>query len=662
MSSGDEPAVPPTPILLVDNDPANLLALHALLDDLGYRLVDAHSGEEALRRLQEHDFALVLLNVRMPGMDGFETAQLIRSQERSRQTPIMFLTGSDDPSLSAERAYSLGAVDYLEKPLVTKILRAKVEGFVELFRKTEQVKHQAAELRAWERREFERQQAAESARRQRAEEALRDTEAKYRLIVETANEGIWQLDAGACITFVNQRMADMLGYDRVALLGKTLWDFIFVEDEPQVKQRLQQRRAGMSEQADVRFRRQDGQEVWMLMAGRPVIDSCGLFQGVIDLFTDVTERKRAEEALKEAAHRKDEFLATLAHELRNPLAPIRNALSLLRLAGHKPDILEHTRTLMERQVQQLVHLIDDLLEVSRVTHGTIRLRKEALDLATVIARAVEMARPLLDEHRHHLTTDIEHDPPRVEGDLTRLVQVVANLLNNAAKYTPPGGQIFLTVRREAPHAVIRVRDNGIGILPDLLPHVFELFAQGPRGLARAEGGLGIGLTLVKSLVEKHGGSVHASSQGAGQGAEFEVRLPLLGRDTRQQAAAGEADAKTCPRSFLVVDDNRDAADSLAMLLRTLGQRVAVAYDGSTAVTAAQTLRPDIVLLDIGLPDMDGYRVARALRSNPDTARTKIIAVTGYGQDEYRQKSREAGLDGHLVKPVDLAPLKDLLTP
>jgi PAS domain S-box-containing protein len=647
--------------LLVDDNPANLLALRALLENLGHKLVEAHCGEEALRWLHQEDFAVVLLDVKMPGMDGFETAQLVRAQERSRQTPIVFLTGYDNDRLSAERAYTLGAVDYLVKPLVAKILRAKVEGFVELFRKTEQVKRQAAQLREWERRDFERQQAEESARGQQAEEALRDTEAKYRLIVETANEGIWLLDADFRITFVNQRMADMLGYDRAALLGKQPWDLLFEEDEPLVRQRLQRRRAGISEQADVRFRREDGGEFWTLMAARPVMDDHGNFRGVIDLFTDVTERKRAEEALKEAARRKDEFLATLAHELRNPLAPIRNALGLQRLAGNRPELLEQTRTLMERQVEHMVHLIDDLLDVSRVTQGRIHLRKTVLDFATVVAQAVETARPLLDKHRHHLTTTIEPDAPVVDGDLTRLVQAVANLLHNAAKYTPPGGRISVAVRREENNAVIEVCDNGIGIPSDLLPHVFELFTQGPRALARAEGGLGIGLTLVKSIVEMHGGTVHAYSEGQGKGSRFELRLPLVAQHATDITSEDkDGDMLTLARTFLVVDDNQDGADTLALLLQADGHRAEVAYDGRSALAAAQTLRPDIVLLDIGLPDIDGHQVAQALRNNPDTAQAKIVAVTGYGHEECRQKSHDASLDGHLVKPVTLERLKEYI--
>jgi PAS domain S-box-containing protein len=645
----------------VDDVPANLLALRTILEDLGHTLVEAQSGQEALRRLKEEDFAVVLLDVQMPGMDGFETAHLIRAQERSRQTPIIFLTGYDDHCLSAERAYTLGAVDYLVKPLVSKILRAKVQGFVELFRKTEQVKRQAAELREWERREFERQQAEESARRQRAEEALRDTEAKYRLIVETANEGIWLLDADARIAFVNQRMADMLGYGRSEMLGRQLWEFLFENDEPLVRQRFLRRRAGISEQADVRFRRKDGQELWTLMAACPVMDDHGNFQGAIDLFTDVTERKLAEEALKEAARRKDEFLATLAHELRNPLAPIRNALGLLRLAGNQPGILEQSRTLMERQVEHMVHLIDDLLDVSRVTHGRIHLRKTVIDLATVVAQAVETARPFLDEHHHHLTTAIEPSPPLVEGDLTRLVQVVANLLHNAAKYTPQGGLISVAVGREANNAIIQVCDNGIGIPSDLLPHVFELFTQGPRALARAEGGLGIGLTLVKAIVEMHGGTVHAYSDGQGKGARFELRLPLVVQRAENETSGEQPGKKAIgAMTFLVVDDSRDGADSLALLLKTVGHRAEVAYDGRSALATAQTVRPDIILLDIGLPDMDGHQVAQTLRNNPHTAAAKIIAVTGYGQEEFRQKSRDAGLDGHLVKPITLDCLKNVI--
>jgi PAS domain S-box-containing protein len=1223
-------------ILLVDDEPANLLALEAVLQDLGHHLVRARSGEEALRLLLQSDFAVVLLGVQLRGLDGFETARLIRSREASRHTPIIFLTACEDNRLPVEQAYALGAVDYLVKPVAPVILRAKVAGFVELFQKAEQI-------RQMERREFEQRLAEENARlresearkaailetaldaiitldhegkviefnpaaerafgyrraevlgrqlaelivppslreqhyrrlarymatdegpvlnqrlempalradgtefpvelaimpistggpplftaylrditdrrrqdqrrtarlaitqalaeaatlreatprilqviceslewdmgalwamdqaatvlrcvdvwhrpavrapefetatrqrtftpgvglpgrvwtsgkpawipdvakdanfprasiaaqeglhgafafpivlgqeflgvieffsrqirepdadllemvatlgsqvgqfleRRQAEEALRDSEQrfarfmqhlpglawikdargryvyandaalkvfrapqaelygktdeevfppdvavqfkendlkaraggagvqvietlehadgvvhhslvskfpipgpddqaalvggmaidvtdrmqgeerlrqseeKFRRIVETANEGIWTLDAEARVTFVNRRMAEMLGYQPEQLQGRLQWDFLFDEDQPGARQLFERRRAGVSEQADVRFRHKDGWEVWTLMAARPVTDPQGRFLGALDMFTDVTQRREAEEAvrsllriserlnstldvealldllvqeaiqlvgaesgvsglytpegvvchryfrggealpleycwpplhglpgwlivhkvpyltndaltdtqivhelcvrfgvqsalstpilsahrevigffeihnkrggftpadqerlvavseaaaiaiqnalayrklqqaqeaLREADRRKDEFLAVLAHELRNPLAPVRNALQILKLPGANAAVIEQARQMMERQVQHLVRLVDDLLDVSRLMRGKVELRPEPVELVTVVARAVETSQPLIDAEGHELLVSLPPEPLWLNGDLVRLAQVVSNLLNNAARYTDRGGKIWLTGHREEGQLVIRVRDTGCGIAPEMLGRIFDMFLQADRRTKNAQGGMGIGLTLVKSLVEMHGGSVEAHSDGPGKGSEFVVRLPgWAGR-----VASGEAgDAAPPPiklpsRRVLVVDDSPDAADSLAMLLRLEGQEVRVAYDGPTALGLARDFRPRLVLLDIGLPGMDGYEVARRLRQQPGLGGVVLVALTGWGQEEDRRKSQEAGFDHHLVKPAGLEELQQLL--
>jgi two-component system CheB/CheR fusion protein len=317
--------------------------------------------------------------------------------------------------------------------------------------------------------------------------------------------------------------------------------------------------------------------------------------------------------------------------------------------------------MIDRQVQHLARLVDDLLDVSRITRGKIHLHKEPLELATVIARAVETCRPLIDARRHELTVALSPEPVLIDGDATRLAQVFANLLTNAAKYTTEGGRIGITVEKQGEEATVRVRDNGIGIPADLLPRVFDLFTQGDRSLARSEGGLGIGLTLVKSLAEMHGGQVEAFSEGTGTGSEFVVRLPILER--RRRPADGEAGTvrpRTPSRRVLVVDDNVDAAESLAMLLRVEGHEVRTAHDGATALDAAQAYRPEVVLLDIGLPKMDGYEVAQRLRRLPDSKSALVVALTGYGQEEDRRRAEEAGFDVHLVKPVDLAVLYSLL--
>jgi signal transduction histidine kinase/integral membrane sensor domain MASE1/ActR/RegA family two-component response regulator len=374
-----------------------------------------------------------------------------------------------------------------------------------------------------------------------------------------------------------------------------------------------------------------------------------------------TERKRAEEALMEADRRKDEFLAMLAHELRNPLAPVRNALHVLRSPAADADAAARARGVLERQVQHLTRLVDDLLDVSRVMRGRIELHKEPLDLGAAVARAVETVQPLMDARGHELTVELPAEPVPLEADLVRLAQVFANLLHNAAKYTEPGGDIRLSAAREDAGVVVRVRDNGVGIAADLLPHVFELFVQADRSIARSHGGLGIGLTVVRRLVEMHGGSVTAHSDGPDRGSEFVVRLPVSAATLPPPGKSGGPGGPAPARRVLVVDDNADAADSLAQLLRLAGHEVRVAYDGPAALEAARTYRPDAVLLDIGLPGMSGYEVAKLLRTQPGPRPTLLVAVTGYGRQEDRRRSREAGFDVHLTKPVDPHELERVLT-
>jgi signal transduction histidine kinase/integral membrane sensor domain MASE1/ActR/RegA family two-component response regulator len=367
--------------------------------------------------------------------------------------------------------------------------------------------------------------------------------------------------------------------------------------------------------------------------------------------------------LAEADRRKDEFLAMLAHELRNPLAPLRNALEILKMRGADATMAGEAREMMERQLQQLVRLVDDLLDVSRINRGKIQLRKECIDLSAAISRAIETTRPVIDARGHELIVSLPDEPLTVEADRTRLAQVVANLLNNAAKYTEKAGRIWLTAERAGAEVVIRVRDTGIGIRPDLLPHVFDLFVQSERSLERSQGGLGIGLTLVRSLVEMHGGSVTAQSEGVGKGSEFIFRLPVLVEQTQAETRGADArPAAALPRRrVLVVDDNVDAAESLAMLLRISGQDVRVAHNGPAALETAAAYHPELVLLDIGLPGMTGYEVAERLRAQAGFDGTVLAAVTGYGQEEDRRRSRAAGIDYHLVKPVELEAVEAILT-
>jgi signal transduction histidine kinase/CheY-like chemotaxis protein len=379
---------------------------------------------------------------------------------------------------------------------------------------------------------------------------------------------------------------------------------------------------------------------------------------------DIAERERAEDALKEADRRKNEFLAMLAHELRNPLAPIRNALQIIRMSKQEPaPEVRYGYGVLERQVETMVRLIDDLLDVSRITSGKIQLETQTMDLESVVARAVEGARPLIDARHHTLETSPAPIPVLVQVDPVRMAQVFWNLLNNAAKYTPEGGKIKLQVDA-GEEAIVRIRDTGMGILPPMLPKIFDLFTQMERTLDRADGGLGIGLTLVRRLTELHGGTVQAFSDGPGQGSEFVVRLPLAKTaavPTTELPAANGPTAAPSGRRILVVDDNRDSAQSLAMLLRHYGNDVRTANDGERGLNEAAAFSPDIVLLDIGLPGMNGLEVCRRLRGKSTGDGPLIVAMTGYGQEEDRRLSREAGFDAHLVKPLDLQELQELLS-
>lgn len=374
----------------------------------------------------------------------------------------------------------------------------------------------------------------------------------------------------------------------------------------------------------------------------------------------IQQRARVEEALRDADRRKDEFIATLAHELRNPLAPIRNSLHILRMS-RDDAAAEQLCEMMERQVSHLVRLVDDLLEVSRITRGKVELRAEPIEIAAVVRSAVETSRPLIDAAHHQLAIALPPEPLIVEGDPVRLTQIVANLLNNAAKYMENGGQIWLSIKPVADEVQISVRDSGVGIAADMLPHIFNMFTQVDRSTRQAQGGLGIGLTLVRSLVEMHGGLVTAHSAGVGQGSDFIVRLPL-GKNTSGIARrAAPTTASVLPNHrVLVVDDNVDSAKSLGLLLKKLGAEVQVVHDGPSALDLLAHYHPTVVLLDIGMPGMDGYEVARRIRSQPNGDQLLLIALTGWGQEDDRLRSRQAGFDHHLLKPADLSALKAIV--
>jgi PAS domain S-box-containing protein len=444
------------------------------------------------------------------------------------------------------------------------------------------------------------------------------------------------------------------------------------EDLSRAEQELRRWLADGEGTSEYRAMWPDGSVRWIQARGKVFFDEAGQPLRWVGINIDVTERKQMEqslrrqtEALREADRRKDEFLATLAHELRNPLAPISNAVGILAMRGDDPAVVAQTKEVMERQVHQMTRLVDDLLEVSRIGRGKISLQKAPVNLADVVGAAVETSRPLIEAHRHTLTVSLPERPARVEADGARLAQVLSNLLNNAAKYTEDCGRIDLIVEQVKGEAVIRVRDNGIGISLERLPGVFDMFEQIEGAADRSQGGLGIGLTLARRLVEMHGGKIEAHSAGLGKGSEFVTRLPALAEQAPESAPepAEEPPAPSAIGSLrvLVVDDNVDSADSMAVLLRLYGHEVRLAHDGEKAMEEALSFRPDVMFLDLSLPKMDGYEVARRLRQEPAMRRMTLVAMTGYSQDEDRQRTLEAGFNLHLVKPVDFDMLRELLS-
>jgi signal transduction histidine kinase/DNA-binding response OmpR family regulator len=639
----------PAHVLLVDDQPANLLALEAVLDTLGVNMVRAVSGPEALEAVAKQDFAAVLLDVRMPGMDGFEVAREIRARPRSRFTPILFVTAGDDPDDAMLSAYALGAVDFLAKPLRAEVLKAKVGVFVELYRSKE-------ELRQRERRDFEQRLEAKEERYRALFESIDEGFCVLRLLRDEAGEvRDYQFEEANQAFTMHTGIKDAVGktvgqlapgheghwfqiYERVARTGEATR---FVEEARAMNRWF---------------------DVYATRLGGPGSDLIAV------LFSDITQRllaeqdlRRLNEELAQANRRKTEFLATLAHELRNPLAPLSNGLHLMRMGASKPELLEKTRQMMERQIQHMVHLVDDLLDVARISTGKVELRRRRIDLKEVVATAVETSASLIESGHHKLHVELPSGPLPMDADPTRIAQVVSNLLNNAAKYTPEAGRITLKVRVDGNEAVLSVTDTGIGIDPDALAKVFEMFAQVPSSATKPQGGLGIGLSLVQSLVALHGGSVSASSPGSGQGSTFTVRLPLaLAEAAGPDHKAAAAPANPGQLQVMVVDDNADAAESLGVLLDIEGHAAHIAHTGAEALQIAQEHPLDVVFLDIGLPDMSGYDVARRLRMLPRLQQTLLVALTGWGTQDDRQRTREAGFDRHLTKPAELPAVEELL--
>jgi signal transduction histidine kinase len=556
-------------ILLVDDQPTRLITYEAILSPLGHRLVTAASGVEALARIMEREFAVILLDVSMPEMDGFETAQMIHQHPRFESTPIIFVTGVHMSELDRLKGYEVGAVDYVYVPVVPEILRSKVSVLVELH-------CQRQELR-------------------RLNESL--TEANRQL--DAANRQL-QREKASELARLNQRLQDA---------------------------------------------------------------NADLVESNAALTAEIQQRRQAEQALLDADRRKDDFLAILAHELRNPLAPMSNAIEVLQRAGPRDPMLVQMRDVIDRQVRHMTRLVDDLLDVSRITRGKINLRFEPLDVCALVKGVVETHLPVIRARNHQIAVLAPDEPLETNGDAVRLAQVVGNLINNAVKYTPDGGRIEVGVAVEGACAAISVRDNGMGIEAEYLANIFEMFGQVRHPRPHSHDGLGIGLALVQRLVTMHQGRIEARSDGPGTGSEFVVRLPLR----EDLAGAVEAvpvepaGAFLTKRRVLVVDDAADCRDSLALLLEMAGGDVRTAADGLEALDAVARFEPEIVLLDIRMPKMDGYEVARRLRAGPRGGDLILIALTGWGQPEHIEKSRVAGFDAHLTKPFEAENLLKAIT-
>jgi signal transduction histidine kinase/DNA-binding response OmpR family regulator len=690
-------------ILVVDDHEDKLLVLQTILEELGENVVLARSGREALKLMLDMEFAVILLDVKMPDMDGFETARLIRGRRQFAHIPIIFVTAFADEMQSAE-GYSLGAVDYVLAPIVPEVLRTKVGVFVRLHHMTNQVRQQAEERIA-----LIREQSARAA----AEESIR----RSSFLAEASHILGSSLSADATLTGLTQfavpYLGDLCGVMQLDENGEVrrtqlAWTAgrggpVSVE-QATVRELVDDKIGGALRQAlqgsglevftlesdHIALAAEEGDGASRLLAlgfalGKLAIHPLRVRDRLLGaLLVGVSTARRFSTAdlasigdvagrtaialdnallysrIQSADQRKDEFLAMLAHELRNPLAPIRSAVAVMNHIGTQQPLMTWSRDVIDRQVEHLTRLVDDLLDVSRLTQGKIRLEKHAIVLDAVIDRALEVSRPAIESHRHRLQVKLPATPVSLDADPVRLAQVFANLLNNAAKYTAEEGEICVSAQVRGDKVLVSVKDNGCGIPTDMLPQVFDLFTQANRSLARSEGGLGIGLTLVRSLVEKHGGRVEAHSDGPGLGSEFIVELPVLDDATPLPREMEPVAVVTGSRRILLVDDNNDANQSMGTLLGLWGHEVRTALDGPTALQIAAEFRPEIILCDLGLPGMDGYEVVRRLREQPQDVPPLLVALTGYGRSEDRAKTGDAGFDDHLVKPVDFDRLKAII--
>jgi PAS domain S-box-containing protein len=633
----------PHTLLNVDDDAANLYAKTRILQRAGYHVVQAQTGADALRRIAEDMPQLILLDVMLPDMNGIELCRRIKSDPKTGHIIVLQISASKVDV--ADRIHGLegGADSYLTEPVEPEVLVASVRSLLRLYEREEENRRLA--------------QAAQERERQ-----LQST-------FEQASEALLVCDDGGRITRASDRAAAVAGQDPV---GKLFNQVFPLEFNPAVRFRAPARGADpaftLSDLANVEpgslseasLLRGDGTRIYLHFSCRQLQRDADLEPvGYTVALTDITQRKQLEEELKRRMEelkvvdrRKDDFLATLAHELRNPLAPIRNAAAILQRLHVEDADVQWCREIIEQQVGQLGRLLDDLLDLSRITRDRLELRKERVDLERVIHSAVDISRPLIDEFRHELNVSLPPEPVDVIADEVRLTQILSNLLNNAAKYTEPGGKIWLTALCSGENLSIHVKDTGIGIAADKLNEVFEMFSQLEPSLEQTHQGLGVGLTLVKRLTEMHGGSVGVTSEGPGMGSQFILTLPIVVEHISQAPQAPEERPAEMPSlRILVADDHLQSNASLTRVLQMMGHQTQCAYDGEEAVSAAEKFRPHIVLLDIGMPKLNGYDVCRQVRQHSWGKSMILVALTGWGGEKDRQRSLIAGFDRHVTKPV-----------
>jgi PAS domain S-box-containing protein len=636
-------------ILLVDDRPANLLALEAILDPLEQKLVRASSGEEALQKLEGEEFAVILMDVRMPGMDGLRTAELISQREATARVPIIFLTAVPIGNADVVSGYARGAVDFLLKPFDPEILRSKVSVFVDLHQKEQMIRRQAALLRQRDREAFERR-----------------SELRFRSLMDALPQCVWVARADLTFYYWNKRAADYIGLPVSPVGADRLFEFVHPDDVEMIKSEWQMA-TGLQRPSEVQVRlrrHSDGAYRWFLLRGVPQNDESGKATGWIVAATDIDSEHQALQEAEAASRMKEEFLATVSHELRNPLNAIVGWIHMLRAGSLDAAKSSKALETIERNVNLQASLIDDILDVSRVIRGKISVTFQTVRLGAVIDAALAAVRPTADAKGISLEYEAAAESDEVSGDADRLQQIVWNLLSNAIKFTPRNGLVVVRTESGKDELVLTVRDSGQGISVGFLPHVFDKFSQAEGGSTRSHGGLGLGLAIVRHLVELHAGTVSASSPGLGQGATFTVRLPIQaskapndgGDRNRRNSRAHKLEGV----SILVVDDEPDSREVLAEILRQYGADTSTAPSARDALAEIDRSKPQVLLSDIGMPHVDGFELIRTVRKQISEREMIALALTGLGGKKDKERALVEGFQQCIVKPVQPEALVDTI--